>query len=246
MADNNNIEVGFKAQQRILELMQQQYIGTEYSAEGSSQYEDQMMKFDIKIKKGGKVVDKIDVKTNIGTSDRISYTVINQNGESSKAYKGDTSVRLGFVFNGSSVMYLVDMADFVDYIHSAELQAGRTVVKKTQDATSTYPNIITSDNSVMTAWSYYQVHRDDNGPLEGINYYAVHKNKLVPLYKSYSPSTGVRSMYFENGSKYVWVTKDALENMCKHGNGQIIDCRTQKVVPLCDIKQEDGIDLSAI
>jgi len=244
MPQEVNIEKGFAVQRHILDLMNQQYKGTEYSAEGSSSYEDKVYKFDIKILKNGKTVDKIDVKTCINDTGNISYTVVNQKGGISKAASGDTSVRLGFVFKGESKMYLVDMNEFCKFLQSAELHEGTTTVKIQEKDTATYPNVVKKDDSKVTAWNYYNVHRDTDGPVEGINYYAVHMGQLKPIYKKIYGDKS--TWYFENGSKYVLLSRKDAEDMCKVGNGKIVDCSKEMVLPISEMTEDSSLDLSGV
>lgn len=217
MASFENFTHGMSEQKRICGLMNSYYLrhGHKLCAQESDTITDMSEKVDIIVTNvKGEVVEKFDIKST-KSNDRITYTFMDKNNKTSLVYNGVYNVKVAFVFDGSSVLYIADPERLNKLIHNEKcVKRSLTVVGNRIGSSVTHSNIVVK-NSNVDAWDYYNC-EEVNGKV-----YATYRGQKVEC-KEINMS-GVPTIAFENGSEYVQLTRDFLTTHVCGGNGKVID-----------------------
>lgn len=217
MASSKDYKHGMSEQKRICGLMNNYFLrhGYQLCAAETDSITDMNNKIDIIITNAmGEVKEQFDIKST--TNDKkITYTFKDKTGKTSLVYNSDYSVKVAFVFNNSSVLYVADPDRLNRLTHNPKcVNKGLTFVSKRIGGSIEHCDIMVNDSNV-DAWDYYKCEQI------GDDVYATVNGKKV-LCKMINMN-GLTKYAFENGSEYINLSKEYLETYVCGGKGKVID-----------------------
>ena len=232
MATQKQADEGFKAQNRVCNILNEQFVkkNGSYFAVETDKETDLKEHYDIGVyNKNQELVKRFDVKSTSYENGKISYTIRNVKGETPVTVCKENNkdgIQLVFVFGRNfNKMYFVDMDLWYKFVEeqvmdNADLPSKTYVMDRNfKHYTKDLPS-----KGVTDLFEYYNVHSvtvnvcgDELKSWIANAYVNGEFDKEVELEQGYNGD-----WYFENGSRYILVTESQIRELCI-GSGHIIN-----------------------